>query len=132
MLSITAITASILGLLYVKLSLDVIKLRRTYKVSLGHGNEEVLQRAIRAQNNLTEYAPIGLILLACLELNNAPLWITLILAALFTIGRIIHPMGMKDPTLSFRPRFRGTQLTLTTIIALSVANIILILWRFFL
>ena len=126
MLIITAIAASILGYLYFRLSFNVILFRRKFGIGLGDGNQEALQRAIRAQANLTEYAPIALILLACLELNNAPWWVTALLATTFVLGRLIHPMGMKDPTSSFGPRVKGMQLTLLSIIGLSIANVTLV------
>lgn len=131
MLIITTISAVILGFLYVKLSLAVIKLRRRYGVSVGHNDNEGLLRAIRAQANLAEYAPIALILMACLEINNAPLWLTAILATLFIVGRILHPIGMKDPSRSFKPRVKGIQLTLIAIIALGITNIFFLGWRIF-
>ena len=104
MLISTAVSASILSFLYVNLSLNVIGYRRKYGISIGDGDHEDFLRAIRAQANLTEYAPIGLILLACLELNQAPLWLTSVLATVFVLGRLIHPLGMKKATLSWQPQ----------------------------
>lgn len=126
MLLVTAITASILGLLYVKLSLNVIGYRRKHGVSIGDGGEEKLLRAIRTHANLAEYAPLALILLACLELNHAPWWITSLLATAFVIGRLLHPMGMKTAKASLQPRVRGMQLTLLALLALGVANLIFV------
>ena len=131
MLIVTTITASILGFLYVKLSLNVVGFRRKYEVSVGDGGEEELLRAIRIQANLAEYAPIALILLACLEINKAPWWITSVLAAAFVVGRMLHPIGMRQSTSSLIPRIRGMQLTLLTIIALGLANLFMIGWRLF-
>jgi len=129
MLPITAIAASLLGFLYFKLSWNVIGFRRKYKVSVGDGGEENLLRAIRIQANLVEYAPIALILLACLELNNAPWYLVALFAIVFVAGRILHPMGMKEATSPFKPRVRGMQLTLVSIVAMSVANILMVVWR---
>jgi len=47
MLKITAIYAAILTFIYVKLTLNVINLRRENQVSLGDGGREDLQQAIR-------------------------------------------------------------------------------------
>jgi len=129
MLLVTAIAASVLGFLYVKLSWNVIGFRRKYKVSVGDGGEEELLRAIRIQANLVEYTPIALILLACLELNKAPWWVVALLAIVFVTGRFLHPMGMKDATSSFKPRVRGMQLTIVSIVALGVGNILTVVWR---
>ena len=127
MLITTTIAASILGLLYFKLSLNVIKYRQKHGVSVGDGGEEGLLRAIRAQSNLTEYAPIGLILIACLELNAASWLVTAPLAAIFTLGRILHPFGMATANSPMQPRVRGMQLTLIGILALVIANVITVI-----
>lgn len=129
MLIVTTISASILAYLYVKLSMNVIGFRRKHGVSLGDGGKKDLLRSIRAHANLAEYAPIGLILVACLEHNGAPIWIPAILAATFVFGRILHPLGMKDPTSSLQPRLRGMQLTILSIIALAIANIATVGWQ---
>ena len=78
MLLITSVIAAALTLIFIKLSFNVIGLRRKNKVSLGSGGHEDLERAIRAQANFSEYVPIGIILLACLELNGAPWWLVLV------------------------------------------------------
>ena len=131
MLIVTGIVASILALLYVKLTFNVIGQRRQHKVGLGDGGHESLNRAIRAHGNLAEFAPIGLILIGCLEYNLAPYFLTAPMAVLFLAGRLLHPMGMKDATISWSPRVKGMQLTLVSIIGLSVCNIIWIGMEFF-
>ena len=131
MLIVTGIAASILALLYVKLTFNVIGQRRQHKVGLGDGGHESLNRAIRAHGNLAEFAPIGLILIGCLEYNLAPYFLTAPMAVLFLAGRLLHPMGMKDATISWSPRVKGMQLTLVSIIGLSVCNIIWIGMEFF-
>ena len=71
MLLITAFFSSILALIFYKLSINVIRLRRKYKVSLGSSKKHKdLEQAIRAHGNLSEFLPIGLILLACLEVKK--------------------------------------------------------------
>ena len=80
MLLITAFFSSILALIFYKLSINVIKLRRKYKISLGSSKKHKdLEQAIRAHGNLSEFLPIGLILLACLEINHIPKIIVFIL-----------------------------------------------------
>ncbi len=69
MLLVTSIIAAVLTIIFIKLSFNVISLRRKNKVGLGNGGHEDLERAIRAQGNFAEYVPFGVILIACLELN---------------------------------------------------------------
>jgi uncharacterized membrane protein YecN with MAPEG domain len=90
MLLMTSIIAAILTIIFVKLSFAVIGLRRKNKVGLGSGGYDDLERAIRAQGNFAEYVPIGLILIACLELNGAPWWLVILPGIALIIGRLIH------------------------------------------
>ena len=76
MLLMTSIIASVLTIIFIKLSFAVIGLRRKNKVGLGNGGHDDLERAIRAQGNFAEYVPFGIILIACLELNGAPWWVS--------------------------------------------------------
>lgn len=131
MLIITGIAASTLGLLYIRLSFNVIGYRRSLGVSVGDGGHEDLLRAIRAQANLAEYAPIALILIGCLELNQAPIWLVSILAAVFVIGRLMHPMGMKSADSPLQPRVRGMILTFLSLGAISLVNLVFIVMHLF-
>ena len=65
MLFITSIIASVLTVIFVRLSFAMIGFRRKNKVGLGSGGHEELERAVRAQGNFAEYVPIGIILIAC-------------------------------------------------------------------
>ena len=131
MLVITAIAASILSFLYFKLAVKVVTYRKKSQISVGYGDNEKLHRAIRAHANLTEYAPLGLILIACLEMNNAPWLLTAILAAGFVTGRILHPMGMKVGDEAIKLRAIGMKLTLFSLIGLGASNLLVLAWRFF-
>jgi uncharacterized membrane protein YecN with MAPEG domain len=82
-----------------------------------------MERAIRAQANFAEYVPIALILMACLEINGAPLWLIAILGITFVAGRVIHAQGMSQPPPHFRNRVIGMKFTITTLIMLVVFNL---------
>jgi uncharacterized protein len=123
MLLITSIIAAILTLIFIKLSLAVIGLRRKNKVGLGSGGHEDLERAIRTQGNFAEYVPFGVILIACLELNGAPWWLVAILGIALIIGRLIHAKGMNTPPPDFSKRVLGMKFTFFTLIALAALNL---------
>jgi uncharacterized membrane protein YecN with MAPEG domain len=123
MLLITSIIASVLSIIFIKLSLAVIGLRRKNKVGLGSGGHEDLERAIRAQGNFAEYVPFGLILIACLELNGAPWWLVAIPGITLIIGRLIHARGINTPPPDFSKRVLGMKLTFNTLIALVILNL---------
>jgi uncharacterized membrane protein YecN with MAPEG domain len=123
MLIVTSIIASISAIIFIKLSLAVIGLRRRNKVGLGSGGHEDLERAIRAQGNFAEYVPLGLILIACLELNGAP-WIAPALTGIgLIVGRLIHAKGINEPPPNFSNRVLGMKFTLYTLVVLVGLNL---------
>ena len=128
MLIITSIIASILTLIFVRLSFAVIGLRRKNKVGLGSGGHEDLERAIRAQGNFAEYVPFGIILIACLELNGAPWWLVSLLGLSLIIGRLLHVKGINTPPPDFSKRVLGMKFTFGTIVSLVVLNLV---WSLF-
>ena len=123
MLPMTSIIAAILTIIFVKLSFAVIGLRRKNKVSLGSGGYDDLERAIRAQGNFAEYVPIGLILIACLELNGAPWWLVILPGIALIIGRLIHAKGINEPPPNFSSRVLGMKFTFGTLITLAILNV---------
>lgn len=123
MLLVTSIIAAALTIIFIKLSFAVIGLRRKNKVGLGSGGHEDLERAIRTQGNFAEYVPIGIILIACLELNGAPWWLVAIPGIALIIGRLIHAKGMNTPPPDFSKRVLGMKFTFFTLIALAALNL---------
>lgn len=121
-LPVTAVVASILALLFLRLSWGVITLRRRHRVSLGSAQHDDLERAIRAHGNFAEYVPLCVLLLACLELNGAPWWLVALPGTALIAGRVFHAKGIHEPPPNFSNRVRGMKLTLTTLLALAVLN----------
>jgi len=123
MLLITSLITAVLTMIFIKLSFAVIKLRRQNKVGLGNGGNDDLERAIRAQGNFAEYVPLGIILIACLELNGAPWALVAIPGITLIIGRLIHAKGINTPPPDFSKRVLGMQFTFGTLITLIVFNV---------
>jgi uncharacterized membrane protein YecN with MAPEG domain len=123
MLIVTSIIAAVLTAVFIRLSFNVIGLRRKNKVGLGSGGNEDLERAIRAQGNFAEYVPFGLILLACLELNGAVWWLVAIPGVTLIIGRLIHAIGINTPPPDFSKRVLGMKFTFLTLMALVGLNL---------
>jgi|TARA_B110000971_G_C19829186_1_gene417136 uncharacterized membrane protein YecN with MAPEG domain len=115
MLQITALYASLLAFIYIKLSTNVIKLRRFHKVSLGYKNHKDLEQAIRAQANFIEYVPFGLILLSCLEINKIHPLIVFILGGLLLVGRFLHAKSFTLPGTDKIKRVQGMKCTFWSI-----------------
>lgn len=96
-LPITLTIAGAAALLNVWLGLRISRLRRLYKVSIGHGGKPLLATRTRAHANFIEYTPLFLILLALIELSRGSetwLWVA---AILFILARLAHPFGMDRP-----------------------------------
>jgi uncharacterized protein len=116
---ITLIIAAALGVLTLWLGIRVMRLRVRTNVSTGHGDNPLLEARCRAHGNLTEYAPIALILMLLVELRvGASPWLWVIGAAL-VIGRVIHPFGLERPAPNAY-RVGGMALTWSAIAALVV------------
>ena len=115
MLQITALYASLLAFIYIKLSVNVIKLRKSHKVSLGHKNHKDLEQAIRAQANFIEYVPFALILLSCLEINKIHPIIVFVLGGLLLVGRFLHAKSFTIPGIDTTKRVQGMKFTLWSI-----------------
>ncbi|MES2059213.1 MAG: MAPEG family protein [Pseudomonadota bacterium] len=96
-LMITALTTAALALLLVFLSVTTIRMRIKYEASFGDAGQHGLTSAIRAHGNLTEYAPIGIILIGLLENYGAPHLALGIVAAVFVICRALNAIGLFNP-----------------------------------
>lgn len=91
---ITPVYASVLALLLIGLSLNVITARKKLGAGLGDAGNVNMQRRIRAQGNLAEYAPMFLILLACAETGGLPVPATHLTGAAFLAGRAMHAYSL--------------------------------------
>jgi uncharacterized membrane protein YecN with MAPEG domain len=129
MYPITTLTASLLSIIFIIISIKTIKLRHQYKISLGASGHEDLERLIRAHGNFAEYTPISLILMLCAEANKANWIILFILALLFILGRAFHAYAFIFNKHHFKFRVRGMVLTFSVLICLSVLNIFLVLFK---
>lgn len=96
-LMITALTTVALALLLVFLSVATIRLRIKYEASFGDAGQQGLACAIRAHGNLTEYAPIGIILIGLLETYDANHLALGIVASAFVACRTLNAIGLFNP-----------------------------------
>ncbi|MCH9781716.1 MAG: MAPEG family protein [Betaproteobacteria bacterium] len=122
MLLITAFFASVLAFIYIKLARNVIRLRRESNISVGHGKSEPLEKAIRAHANFNEYVPLGLILMACLEINNFNTLIIILVGGLFLIGRFLHAQSFLKDKMDIDLRVKGMKCTFWSLIIMSGLN----------
>ena len=123
MLYTTAVFSGVLTLMFIKLSFHVIELRKINKLSLGDGGVDELMRSIRAHGNFSEYVPIGLIMMATLELNGAPWGLVGLLGSFLILGRHFHAKGLLHGEEGLEKRVTGMKFTLLGLALLALANI---------
>ena len=122
MITVVPFYAAILAILFLILSIRVIKLKRIYKISLGDGGHPELCRAIGVHNNFCQYVPFTLLLFTFNELQLTPLiWINF-LCTVFVGGRILHAYGVSRINEKFKFRSIGMITTFLTIF-LSIVTI---------
>ena len=108
---IVGVSASLLGLVFLGLSYQVVNLRRTEKVGLGAGGNEKLRQAMRAHANFSEYVPISLILIFMLMRSAGDAKIAAGLTVVLLIARVMHGFGLSSSSGYSFGRFYGTLLT---------------------
>ena len=124
MLPVTSLYAGLLALLFIALSWRVIAVRRSERVSLGDGDNKDLRQRTRAHGNFAEYTPIGLILLACVELQGAPGVAVHLLGLMLLAGRGLHAAAFWTHPMNFTFRTWGMLLTFG-MLAISAVGLIL-------
>lgn len=109
--AITALTASALFLIQTVLATIVIKSRYKHRQGLGDGDHPDLIARIRSHANLTENAPIILIILGLIEMSGASRMLLILYGATLVIARLLHPIGLLKTHGTSAPRFVGVTAT---------------------
>ena len=122
-LEIVPVYGAFLAILFLTLSVRVIRARRRQKVALGDGGDIVVRRAMRVQANFAEYAPFCLLLIAFAELGGAPGLLVHGLCLTLLTGRLIHAFGVSCATEDLRYRVGGMSLTFATFAGAALANL---------
>ncbi|MFS2225513.1 MAPEG family protein [Pantoea sp. B65] len=117
----------VLGALFlIKFSIEVIRLRRQYRVAHGDGGFSGLQIAIRIHGNAMENIPIALLLLIMMEMNGADIWMLHLCGLLFFAGRAMHSRGMHHGIIYWRRN--GMLLTGLSVSGMVIFNLLFMPW----
>lgn len=116
-MTVTPLYAAILGLIFVALSLQTIRLRRRHRVALGDGNQAPLRRAMRVHANFAEYVPLALLLMFFVERGGGSALRMHVLGLALLIGRLLHAWGVSQVKEDLRYRTVGMVLTFGVIIS---------------
>ncbi|GAA0779458.1 glutathione metabolism protein [Roseibium denhamense] len=125
-LVITPFYASILALLYIALSIRVIRARFQRRISLGDNGDQAMLKPMRVHANFAEYTPLAIILIAFFELQGGTAWLIHGLGALFLIGRISHAYGVLSERAINPFRSGGMACTFFVLAVAALANLVLV------
>jgi uncharacterized membrane protein YecN with MAPEG domain len=123
-LTLTAFYAGLAGLLYLFLSIHVIKQRLVLRQGLGDGGDDTLNRRIRAHGNFNEYAPLTLILIAGFETMGAPALFVHLAGIVLIVSRALHAYGMQGGQKEWGRKY-GILSTFALLLVLSFADILM-------
>ena len=121
-MTILAVYAGILGLMFFLMSARISTMRARNKVLIGHADNHVLHRAIRAHANFAEYVPLCLILIGFVSALGFSAWVIHVLCLLLIAMRLIHAWGVSTGTPIGQTI--GAAMTYNIVIAASVLAIL--------
>ncbi|WP_226549935.1 MAPEG family protein [Celeribacter naphthalenivorans] len=121
-LTLTALYAGLAGLMYLYMSIYVIKQRLNIGQGLGDGGDDTLTRRIRAHGNFNEYAPLTLVLIAGFEAQGAPALLVHLAGIALIVSRGLHAYGMQGGDKEWGRKY-GILSTFALLLVLSLANI---------
>jgi uncharacterized protein len=122
--TITACYLAVLALLYVALSLQVIRLRRANRAAFGDSGNAALRSAIRAHAHFAEYVPITTLMVAMLEMAGASALRVHVLMGALVVARVLHPLGMYAAPNTWRFRIGrtgGVTITIGLLVTLALS-----------
>ena len=108
---VTPLYAGLLVILFLVLSVRVIRRRGSAKISLGDGNDAGMLRVIRGHANFTEYVPLALLLMLILELSHFSIYILHGLGIALVVARLLHGYALSFTDKFFFGRVGGASLT---------------------
>lgn len=121
----TFFTAINILILFV-LTFLVIRQRRSQSISMGHNDNEDMQRAIRVHGNFTEYAPLAMVGLFGMAACGASIYWMYAIGGVFTLGRIMHAFGYSKVTGLSIGRFYGMVLTSVSLLVMALYLLFLV------
>jgi hypothetical protein len=122
-MTVSMITAGLLGILLLFLSGYVIAGRVRLKIDIGDGGNEQMRQRIRTQANFVEYVPLALLLIILVEFGKiGPGWLPTAMAGTLVVARLWHAQGLLSSPGTSAGRFMGTNLTAVVILVGAVAT----------
>lgn len=117
---ITSIYAALCGILMIALAMRVSLARRRFRVGIGSGGHEPLERAIRVHANFIEFVPLALILMLLAELGGVTGWLMHVFGITLVVSRLLHAWGLTQSGGESFGRMYGSLGTWALILVLAV------------
>ncbi|MEA5444891.1 MAPEG family protein [Gammaproteobacteria bacterium AB-CW1] len=118
-LPVSSLYAGLGALLLLALAGRIPPLRRRHRVGINSGGREDIALAMRAHANAVENLPLGLLLLALLEIQGIHVGFLHLLGGGLLLGRFLHAWGLsRSGGISFG-RFWGMVLTWLSLIIMA-------------
>lgn len=118
-LPVTSLYAGLATLLIIGLAARIPPMRQRFRVGIHSGQNETLARAIRVHGNAVENLPLGLLLLALLELQDVSASLLYVIGGVLMAGRLIHAWGLGRSAAYSLGRFWGTVLTWLSLLTMA-------------
>ena len=115
--------AALSALFLVWLSARVIQGRVVFKVDIGDGGNEEMQRRIRVQANFIEYVPLALILMLFVQQAGFSTWIVHLLGITLILARVVHAIGLGRFSGVSKGRLTGATATFIVLLAGAVLSL---------
>jgi uncharacterized membrane protein YecN with MAPEG domain len=111
MLAVTGLYAGILAVMMFVLAYMTSARRREARISLGTGDDAIMEKRSRAFGNFIEFVPMMLLLMAIIEVQGHRPLVIHIFGIAIVAGRLFHAMGMTGVLKAVNGGFVGAILT---------------------
>lgn len=108
---VTPLYAGLLVLLFLVLSIRVIRRRGSGKIALGDGGNPGMLRVIRGHANFAEYVPLALVLMVILEQSRTSIYVLHALGIALVVARLLHAYALSFTDKFMFGRVAGAGLT---------------------
>tara|TARA_Y100001001_G_C7979481_1_gene298851 strand:- start:675 stop:1055 length:381 start_codon:yes stop_codon:yes gene_type:complete len=124
---VSAFYIGILALMYLGLTVYVIRARLSNRIGLGDGGNAMLNRRIRIHAHFAEFVPILVLMLVVLELQSVPaIWLH-IMGFAIVLSRVFHAWGLVLSDMLTWQRQASMMMTFSLLFLGGAANIVLYL-----
>ena len=108
---VTPLYAGLLVLLFIILSIRVIRRRGSGGIALGDGGNTGMLRVIRGHANFAEYVPLALVLMVILEHSRFSIYTLHALGIMLVVARLVHAYALSFTDKFMFGRVAGAALT---------------------